>query len=311
MRYIGISGYPVETLASLAELVLKETGEPLDAVQSYANYTLQNTRLVSHALGRLRGAQVDVVTNASLLGMGLLRREGIPVGGMGDWHPAPEGLRGVVREASGWVDGRGDKLEKLGIRWAVESWMREGGVVGGRGEPPGAEGSEGVEGNGSGGGGAGEERKGGENMDERKRLGVSVMGVSNVAELDETMRVWRSILHALQGDKVRVFRPAVADTTSSPDATTRAEPRTKEEKTEKVPAATDDGEFGASFADDPDQAWGVERKEEVLEMVAGVREILGEWYDYAWESPGEGFVNARGAGGQGVEGEGEGMKEKS
>ncbi|KLP12501.1 L-fucose dehydrogenase [Fusarium fujikuroi] len=34
IRYVGISGYPVDTLASLAEMILRETGEPLDAVMS-------------------------------------------------------------------------------------------------------------------------------------------------------------------------------------------------------------------------------------------------------------------------------------
>ncbi|RMJ21936.1 L-galactose dehydrogenase, partial [Aspergillus sp. HF37] len=121
IRYIGISGYPVDTLAGIAELVREESGEPLDAVMSYAHFTLQNTALVSRALPRLVKAGVDVVPNASPLGMGLLRRSGVPVGGMGDFHPAPDGLRGVVRRAGVWAEEeRGEKLEVVAVRFALE-----------------------------------------------------------------------------------------------------------------------------------------------------------------------------------------------
>ncbi len=59
IKYIGISGYPVPVLCDLAELVLKETGEPLDCVMSYANFTLQNTTLESVGLERLKKARVS------------------------------------------------------------------------------------------------------------------------------------------------------------------------------------------------------------------------------------------------------------
>ncbi|KAF2791526.1 Aldo/keto reductase, partial [Melanomma pulvis-pyrius CBS 109.77] len=42
IRYIGISGYPLDVLGAMSEMILRETGEGLDAVQSYANFTLQN-----------------------------------------------------------------------------------------------------------------------------------------------------------------------------------------------------------------------------------------------------------------------------
>ena len=92
IKYVGISGYPVPVLCDLAEMILRETGEPLDVVMSYANFTLQNTRLMSDGIPRLVAAGVDVVPNASPLGMGLLRSQGPPIGAMGNWHPAPDGL---------------------------------------------------------------------------------------------------------------------------------------------------------------------------------------------------------------------------
>ncbi|KAL8934241.1 MAG: hypothetical protein Q9216_006004 [Gyalolechia sp. 2 TL-2023] len=192
IKYVGISGYPVITLCELAEMILEKTGEPLDIVMSYANFTLQNTRLASVALPRLKTAGVDVVPNASVLGMGLLRRKGVPIGAQGDFHPSPEDLRAAIQAASDWSDAQDIKdkrIEKVAIRWAFENWMREGASVGSRGDP--ASGipwrRERIE------------KYGG------SKLGVSVMGVSNTEELHETMRVWRSILDGLDdGEKTAI-----------------------------------------------------------------------------------------------------------
>jgi D-arabinose 1-dehydrogenase len=184
IKYVGISGYPVTVLCDLAEMVLKETGEPLDAVQSYANYTLQNRLLLSHGIERLKKAGVQAVPNASILGMGLLRKQGVPVGEMGDWHPAPDALRQAAREASDLCDKSGETLAVVAIRWALETWAKAAESVGSRGDPA-----------------SGLQRKH-ESIDELgpKRLGISVMGVSSLSELEETMRVWRSILDGLEGE---------------------------------------------------------------------------------------------------------------
>ena len=162
IKYIGISGYPVPVLCELAELVLRETGEPLDAVMSYANFTLQNTTLLSRGVERLKNAGVSVVPNASVLGMGLLRSQGVPVGGKGDFHPAPTELRRAVEAAASFIEGKGERLEVVAIRWGLEKWASVGAVLGGKGG-----------------------------------IGVSVMGVSNIGELEETMRVWNSVLDGL------------------------------------------------------------------------------------------------------------------
>lgn len=161
LRYIGISGYPVGLLCDLAERVLAETGEPLDAVMSYANFTVQNQELKERGMARLVAAGVQVVPNASVLGMGLLRAVGVPVGGKGDFHPAPAELRSAVHEAAEFVKARGEKLEVVSIRWSLDAWARQGSATAGAG------------------------------------IGVSVMGVSNLAELDETLRVWHSVLDGL------------------------------------------------------------------------------------------------------------------
>ncbi|KAK0265678.1 hypothetical protein LTS09_000914 [Friedmanniomyces endolithicus] len=135
IRYIGISGYPLPVLCSIAHRVLRETGEPLDAVMSYANFTLQNDLLASRGVAELKAAGVNVVPNASPLGMGLLRREGVPVGSMGEWHPSSNELRAAVKRASDFCDRHDEKLEVVGIRYALEQWIRLGASVGSRGDP--------------------------------------------------------------------------------------------------------------------------------------------------------------------------------
>ena len=167
IKYVGICGYPVGTLCELAEMILKETGEPLDAVQSYANYTLQSTRLETKGVQRLKNAGVDVVTNASLLGMGILRTDGVPVGGMGDWHPAPNGLREACKKAGEMLHSRGEsseRLEVVAMRWAIDSWLDVGADVGTKSSEL-----------------------------SHPRCGVSVIGVSNMRELEDALQVWRNI----------------------------------------------------------------------------------------------------------------------
>lgn len=200
VRYIGISGYPVDVLCDLAELVLRETGEPLDAVMSYANFTVQNTRLHSAGVLRLKAAGVATVLNASPLGMGLLRSNGVPLGAMGDWHPAPPGLREACAQAAQFCEqsssssasaSGGEPLAKVALRYALEEWLRVGADAGlGTAAPFAKTQSDLLLLDGTGGGGGG----GGARAEQLK--GVSVCGVSYLGELVDTLDVLRSVLLA-------------------------------------------------------------------------------------------------------------------
>lgn len=261
VRYVGISGYPVDVLCDLAELVLRETGEPLDVVMSYANFTLQNTRLLTQGLPRLVAAGVDVIPNASPLGMGLLRRKGVPIGSMGDFHPAPDGLRTAIHNASEFADSEGEKIEVIAIRFALESWLRDGAKGGALGPPlarsPDADpGFISVASMGTG-----------------ERLGVSVMGVSNIDELNETLRVWHSIVDGLENkdDNDEYFETQAAAVPSAPSAPAILTPS--------------DGII-------TDRVWSCERRSRILYLANQVQSILSPtWVDYTWPSPDPGFVN--------------------
>jgi len=276
LHYVGICGYPVDTLSSLAEMILRETGEPLDIVQSYANFTLQNTRLHSLGLPRLMAAGVDVVPNASPLGMGLLRRDGVPIGSMGDFHPAPDALRGAIERAAECAAKHGEKLEVVAIRFALESWLRVGAKVGALGAPlaRSADADPGF--------------LSVANVGTGRRLGVSVMGVSNIDELEETLRVWHSILDGLENwdedDEGSEFESKVQSTgPSSPTELTGAVPSAL-----NVPDILTPSEGLVT-----DRAWSHARRSHILQLAKEVRDILGsEWVDYVWASPPADFENS-------------------
>lgn len=119
IRYVGVSGYVIAKLVRVANLAREKYGRPLDAVQNWAQLTLQNTKLETEGLGALRDAGVDCVFNSSPLCIGLLRSGGVPVGSLGDFHPAPAGLREAALQASEWVESRGDNLASLALRFAI------------------------------------------------------------------------------------------------------------------------------------------------------------------------------------------------
>ena len=191
LRYVGISGFPVPVLCDLAELIYRETGEPLDAVMSYGHFTVQNRTLgvpevdgqmgsPTSPLERLKAAGVDVVLNASMLGMGLLTSRGIPPDAEADsrengadasplasWHPSPPPLRIVCKGLGERAAAAGERLEPVAIRWSMEEFARIGAEAG----------------TGVGEGAA--------------RIGGSVMGVTTVGELEETVSEWRGAVSSL------------------------------------------------------------------------------------------------------------------
>ncbi|KAK3942611.1 D-arabinose 1-dehydrogenase [Diplogelasinospora grovesii] len=258
VRYVGISGFPVDVLCELAEMVYAKTGEPLDAVLSYGHFTLQNRALGlpytdggcgdrSSPLARLKAAGVDVVLNASMLGMGLLTSRGIPPNPDEDgaakcngkeqgetpsplakWHPSPPELRIVCKKLAALTAAAEERLESVAIRWALQEWARIGaaadvGVCIQTAVPS-----------------------------KPLRVGATVCGVSSISELEETVAEWRGVLASLG-------HPALAGAGSGLD-----------------------------------EKYGSARQKKVVTLVQNeLWPSLGPWRDYAWASPDAGFVNRR------------------
>ncbi|WYZ36082.1 hypothetical protein EsH8_X_000729 [Colletotrichum jinshuiense] len=223
VRYVGICGYPVPVLCGLAEKILRETGEPVDAVQSFSHFCIQNSTLGSDdILARLKDASVGVVTNASMLSMGLLTTRGVDDGPMASWHPAPSPLRKLCKGLVAIAEGAGEKMEEVALYWAMANWARVGGAFGSELLPPSFNGP--------------------------SKVGVSVMGVTSVAELEETWSAWKGMLRELsaEGDNTQPDGSAVS----------------RHEKIQRLVT---------------EQMWPA----------------LGEWRNYSWASPDEGFVNQR------------------
>jgi aryl-alcohol dehydrogenase-like predicted oxidoreductase len=119
IQYIGISGYRIDILARLARRVREEYGRALDIIQNWAQLTLQNDLLAREGLTAFREAGVSCVCSSSPLAIGLLRENGVPVGDLGDFHPAPPGLRQAAQAASEYVNARGESLAALALRYAI------------------------------------------------------------------------------------------------------------------------------------------------------------------------------------------------
>lgn len=196
VRYVGISGYPVDVLCDLAEMIYRETGEGVDAVMSYCHCTLQDHRLVQGFLDgepepepepaagghpealpplvRFKKAGVSAVLNASMLGMGLLTTRGVDHGPQAAWHPSPPALRRACADMAAAATAAGERLERLAIRWSLDAWARAG-----------AKSGLGVGLNGD------DEH---ERLSDSDSIGGSVMGITTLGELEETWDVWMSVL---------------------------------------------------------------------------------------------------------------------
>jgi aryl-alcohol dehydrogenase-like predicted oxidoreductase len=106
IKFVGVSGFPLK----IFDIVLAET--ELDVILAYCHYTLQNQRLLS-LLPKIKACGMGIIS-ASPLTMGLLTKHTLP-----EWHPAPQHLRTVAREAFDYCESRGVSLPDLALQFAI------------------------------------------------------------------------------------------------------------------------------------------------------------------------------------------------
>lgn len=155
IKYVGISGYRIDVLARIARRMQHQYSRPLDIIQNWAQMTLQNDRLAREGLEAFRDAGVSCVCNSSPLAIGLLRANGVPVGDLGDFHPAPSGLRSAVKEAADYVEGQGESMAALALRHSIRR---------------------------------------GQSLSTRDFRVTTIMGITSVAELEDNLETARQVL---------------------------------------------------------------------------------------------------------------------
>ena len=87
VRYIGLTGYSLDTLERLVSLLPPGT---VDTILTYCRCTLVDQSLLSKHLEFFTSRGVGVI-NASPVSMGLLSSRGPPV-----WHPATQNIKSVA-----------------------------------------------------------------------------------------------------------------------------------------------------------------------------------------------------------------------
>jgi L-galactose dehydrogenase len=106
-RYIGITGYCLQTLACIAQAA------PVDSILSYCRHNLF-VRDMDTILLPLAEAQSIGLINASPLHMGILSPSAVPA-----WHPAPEPVRAAGRRANEICKVYGLPLAEVALRFCL------------------------------------------------------------------------------------------------------------------------------------------------------------------------------------------------
>lgn len=108
VRFVGVTALPIQALRYVVEHA------PIDQVQSYCHYCLNDTSLID-LLPLLREKGIALFSSAPL-SMRLLSDAGPP-----DWHPAPDELKARCAEAAAYCRASGSSLGKLALQFSVSN----------------------------------------------------------------------------------------------------------------------------------------------------------------------------------------------
>lgn len=124
IRWVGISGYPVDYIYKVAKNVreIDEIGT-LDLVMSYSNMCLQNITLKEYYDKFIYDTGVKLVNNASILSMSMLRYQETK-----SFHPASQALKDKCFELAIMLrEKHNTDLADLATRFAIREWQNRKG----------------------------------------------------------------------------------------------------------------------------------------------------------------------------------------
>ncbi len=107
VRFIGVSGYPMK----IFKFILDQT--ELDAILSYNQYTLQNTRLADELIPFLKLKGVGIM-NAGPFAARLLTNAPLP-----KWHKEPDNAKAAARKAAAHCARKGVDIAKLALQFSI------------------------------------------------------------------------------------------------------------------------------------------------------------------------------------------------
>jgi len=112
VRYIGITGYPLE----MFEQLIPRSPIKIDTILSYCKLSIHDDSLAKFVEKHQSSFLKDVgIVSASALSMGLLTQNGPQ-----DWHPAALELKVVAKKAAEIAAAKGCNMARLAIRFSVE-----------------------------------------------------------------------------------------------------------------------------------------------------------------------------------------------
>lgn len=108
VRYVGITGYPLNVLLRIAADI------PVDTILSYCHYNLLVDDMDRFLAPFAESRGIGLI-NGSPLHMGVLTEQGAP-----DWHPAPADVRNAVNRGRQFCRQRGINLSELALRFCLD-----------------------------------------------------------------------------------------------------------------------------------------------------------------------------------------------
>ncbi|MFK7805499.1 MAG: aldo/keto reductase [Anaerolineae bacterium] len=109
VRFIGVTGFPVELLCDMAE------AHDFDVTLSYAHGNLMNEKMDEILVPTVKAKQMGLI-NASITHLGILTHQGEQ-----DWHPGPAEVKAAGRKAAELCATRGASLPELAIQFALQN----------------------------------------------------------------------------------------------------------------------------------------------------------------------------------------------